>query len=105
MERKKSQDPQHETKLAQLIDTLVGKAKKEMDDEIRSGICGKVLEEDELQGTPNKQKPRVQSPRRDHPHKGKRATPPNSPDEFPRGGTLRRKAWLLVSGEVDWFPF
>ncbi len=93
MERKKSKDPQHETQMTGLIDTLVGKAKKEMDDEIRSGICGKVLEEDELQGTPNKSK-RKPDHARGHPHP-KRSPPPNSPDEVPSGELARRKAWLF----------
>ena len=37
-----------------LINKNVKDAKKEMEDEIRSGVCGKLLEEEELQGTPNK---------------------------------------------------
>ena len=56
IERKKEtcKGSDHERNLEDLINKNVSNAKKEMEDEIRSGICGKLLGEEELQGTPSK---------------------------------------------------
>ena len=38
------------------MEESIGRLVKEMDEEVRSGICGKVLGEEELTGTPTKKR-------------------------------------------------
>ena len=55
IERKRAANPES-TAMEESIARLGKEAKKEMEEEVRSGICGKVLGEDELTGTPNKKR-------------------------------------------------
>lgn len=45
-----------------LIDSKVRAAKSEMEEEIRSGLSGKILGEEELQGTPTKKPKKQEAP-------------------------------------------
>ena len=89
IERKKEtcKGSDHKKKLVDLINENVSEAKKEMEDEIRSGICGKLLEEDELQGTPSK-------PRK--PPGKKTRSPSNTPSSIPSRSTRSGNQCLPV---------
>lgn len=79
------------------IERLLKEAKKEMEEEVRSGICGKVLGEEELTGTPTKKRtpPGAGGPPGKQLRQDSQTAPPSSKPSFGPGAFGLSKARLF----------